>query len=105
MRRKIIINRLSEELAEKLGRENDIETIKQFITAAIVTEMERNNVGVQLYQQIDPNSGAIIDEFWGLEEAVKSVSNGNLAAGKSLICMATSGERHTAYGFCWKKAS
>lgn len=107
MRRKTIINKLSSELAAVLGREDSIALIKQFITAAMVTEMERSpGHDLRIIQKIDPQSGCVLDEYWGMKDVYLAENFSNhFETVQRAIDRACTGDRNTAYGFCWKKAS
>ena len=102
MNRQETINRLSFELAERLGMKFNIPLIKEYIQAAVVSEMERSSWDVQIYQRIDMKTGVVLDEYWGIKAAHEYVG-GDIDTVRRQIYRAISGERGSAYGFLWKK--
>jgi len=104
MKRSDIINKLSNELSILLSREDDIDIIKRFIMAAVVSEMEKNGNGIQpiIIQAIDPKTGVVIDELWGIKEVSEFLGK-KINAIKSDISNCVNNKKHIAYGYIWKK--
>lgn len=107
MKRSLIIDKLSKELSIQLQKEDEFELIKQFITRAIVTEIERSiGYDLQIYQKLDIKTGSILGEYWGMDEIyqdMKKITGANSRSIRSGISRNIKGERHSAFGFIWKK--
>lgn len=104
MKRSDIINKLSKELSILLQREDEFELIRQFITAAMVAEIEKTGNGIKpiIIQAIDPKTGTVISEFWGVNEVSEFLGK-KINAIRSDISNCVNGKKHIAYGYIWKK--
>ncbi len=104
MTRKDTILKLSADLANELGMPFNISTIQAYIKMAIVSELDRQNQKLDIFHRIDPGSGAILGEYWGMTEICDEMPERNMLTVKRKILEVIAGTRISAYGFFWKRA-